>query len=264
MVDRPLEIPFRDLLERELVEVPITIACVSNEVGGDLVGNAAWLGVRLRDVLDEAGVSAQADQLVGRSVDGYTGGFPVEAAYDRDTLLAVGMNGEPLPARNGFPLRLVTPGLYGYVSATKWLAEVEVTRFDRFTQYWVPRGYAERAPIKTQARIDVPVGRDALAAGRVVVAGVAWAPVRGIEAVEVQVDDADWEPAQLAAAVGSSTWRPWRFDWDATPGTHRLRVRATDGTGETQTPERTPPRPDGASGGHTIQVTVGQVLVGDD
>ncbi|GGI08785.1 molybdopterin-dependent oxidoreductase [Egicoccus halophilus] len=256
MVERPLSLRVDDLLRRDLVEVPITMACVSNEVGGDLIGNAAWLGLPLRELLDEAGVSPDADQVVGRSTDGYTGGFPVAAAYDRDTLVVVGMNGEPLPAEHGFPLRLVTPGLYGYVGSTKWLAEIELTRFDRFDHYWVPRGYAVEAPVRTQSRIDVPAGRSELTAGRTPIAGVAWAPTRGIAQVEVQVDDGDWQPAELAAAVGDDTWRQWVLRWDATPGSHRIRVRATDGRGETQPEGRRGVRPDGATGWHTVTVEV--------
>ncbi|MFA9429871.1 molybdopterin-dependent oxidoreductase [Egicoccus sp. AB-alg2] len=256
MVERPLTIPFADLLRRDLVEVPITMTCVSNEVGGDLVGNAVWLGFRLRELLDEVGVSSEADQVVGRSVDGYTGGFPVAAAYDRDALVVVGMNGEPLPAQHGFPLRLVTPGLYGYVGSTKWLAEIELTRFDRFDHYWVPRGYAAQAPVKTMARIDVPGGRDELAPGERPIAGVAWAQSRGVANVEVQVDDGAWQTAELAEAVNDVSWRPWVLSWRATPGRHRIRVRATDGDGVTQPETRTGVRPDGATGWHTITVLV--------
>jgi DMSO/TMAO reductase YedYZ molybdopterin-dependent catalytic subunit len=256
MVDRPLDLDYASLLERDMIEVPITLSCVSNEIGGDLVGNAVWLGFPLRDLLDEAGVADDADQIVGRSVDGFTAGFPVAAAYDRDALVVVGMNGEPLPARHGFPLRLVVPGLYGYVSATKWLAEVELTRFDRFDAYWVPRGWSAEGPIKTMSRIDVPAGLSELAAGTVAVAGVAWAPIRGIRGVEVQVDDGAWEPAELAAPVNDLTWRQWVLRWEATPGYHRIRVRATDGNGETQTEERAPVMPDGATGWHTITVSV--------
>ncbi|MFA9444393.1 molybdopterin-dependent oxidoreductase [Egicoccus sp. AB-alg6-2] len=256
MVDRPLTVDYQDLLARDLIELPITLSCVSNEIGGDLVGNAVWLGFPLRDLLDEAGVSADADQVVGRAVDGFTAGFPVAAAYDRDALVVVGMNGAPLPPEHGFPLRLVTPGLYGYVSATKWLAEIELTRFDRFDAYWIPRGWAAEGPVKTMSRIDVPAGLDELRPGTVAVAGVAWAPTRGVERVEVQIDDGPWQPAELAAPVNDLTWRQWVLRWDATPGRHRIRCRATDGTGATQPEERVPVRPDGATGWHTITVTV--------
>jgi DMSO/TMAO reductase YedYZ molybdopterin-dependent catalytic subunit len=256
LVDQPLDLPFTQLLERPMVDVPITMTCVSNELGGDLVDTAVWRGFHLRDLLDDAGVRPDADQIVGRSVDGYTCGFPVEAAYDRDTLVVVGMNGDPLPLEHGFPLRLVTPGLYGYVGATKWLAEVELTRFDAFDQYWVPRGYAARAPIKTMSRIDTPQGLDRLSPGEVVVAGVAWAQTRGISRVEVQVDDGVWRQAELATAVRDDVWVQWTYPWEATPGRHVLRVRATDGDGETQPEERVGVRPDGATGWHALPVQV--------
>jgi DMSO/TMAO reductase YedYZ molybdopterin-dependent catalytic subunit len=256
MVDRPLELSYAELLDRDLVEADITMTCVSNLVGGDLVGTARWLGVPARELLDEAGVRRGADQLVGRSTDGYTCGFPVSAVYDRECLVAVGMNGEPLPIRHGFPARLVTPGLYGYIGSTKWLTELEVTTFDAFDQYWVRRGYADRAPIKTQARIDAPSGLRPIRPGPTAVAGVAWAQTRGIEAVEVRVDDGDFAPAELAEALNDETWRQWRFAWDATPGRHTLTVRATDGSGEVQTDERTDVVPDGASGWMSLVVLV--------
>jgi DMSO/TMAO reductase YedYZ molybdopterin-dependent catalytic subunit len=255
MVQRPLRLTYAQLLAMPLVEADITLACVSNEVGGELVGNARWLGVRLSELLGQAGVHPSADQIVGRSVDGFACGFPVPAAFDRDALVAVGMNGEPLPIDHGFPARLVVPGLYGYVSATKWLAQIELTTFAAFDHYWVSRGWAVRAPIKTQSRIDVPRG-GMVAAGAVTVAGVAWAPTRGIRLVEVQVDDGPWEPAEMAAAVSETTWRQWRWTWQATPGPHVLRVRATDDTGATQPQQRRPPVPDGATGWHSIDVRV--------
>jgi DMSO/TMAO reductase YedYZ molybdopterin-dependent catalytic subunit len=256
MVDSPFELDFEELTELGLVESDVTLTCVSNPVGGDLVGNARWLGVPLRVLLDRAGVDPDADQIVGRSVDGYTCGFPVEAAYDRTCLVAVGMNGEPLPLRHGFPARLVTAGLYGYVSATKWLAEIELTRFDRFQQYWVPRGYAERAPIKMTARIDVPRSGQILEAGDTVIAGVAWAQGRGIAEVEVSIDGAPFVAAELADPLNDDTWRQWRLPWTATAGSHRLVVRAVDGDGRLQTEERAEPAPDGASGWQSLLVTV--------
>ncbi|MEX1163001.1 MAG: molybdopterin-dependent oxidoreductase [Nitriliruptor sp.] len=255
LVDRERRIALADLFARDLVEVPITMTCVSNEVGGSLVGTAVWLGLPLRDLLDEAGVQPEADQLIGRSVDGYTGGFPVSAAYDRDTLVVVGMNGEPLPIEHGFPLRLVTPGLYGYVGSTKWLSEIEVTRFDAFDQYWVPRGYAAQAPVKTQSRIDTPRSLATVAPGTVPIAGVAWAQTRGIARVEVRVDDGDWQEAELATAVSDATWVTWRLLHDAAPGRHTVTVRATDATGEVQPETRTRVAPDGASGWHTTVFT---------
>lgn len=230
--------------------------CISNPVGGDLVGHARWLGVLTRQLLDRARPRAGADQLVGRSVDGYTCGFPLSAAYDRDCIVAVGMNGEPLPLKHGLPARLVTPGLYGYIGSTKWLTELEVTTFDAFDQYWVRRGYADRAPIKTMARIDTPRSLERVAAGPVAVGGVAWAQARGVEAVEVRVDDGPFRPVQLADALNRDSWRQWRFDWDAVPGRHTLTVRAVDGGGETQTETRADIVPDGASGWMSLVVTV--------
>jgi DMSO/TMAO reductase YedYZ molybdopterin-dependent catalytic subunit len=258
MVDNELSFTLDDLLKRPLVERVLTLACVSNEVGGGLVGNARWLGVPLADLLEEAGVSPDADQLVSRSVDGFTAGSPVSVIMDgRDALLAVGMNGEPLPTTHGFPARLVVPGLYGFVSATKWVTELELTRFDAFDAYWVRRGWAERAPVKTMSRIDTPRGLQKLSPGTVPLAGVAWAPHRGIEAVEVQIDDGAWQTAELAPVTSADTWRQWVYRWDAAPGRHSITVRATDGTGETQTEDRVAPIPDGASGWHQIVVTVG-------
>jgi hypothetical protein len=242
-----------------LVEQYVTIACVSNEVGGDLVGNALWRGARLRDVLDRAGVQDGATQLVGRSFDGWTAGFPT-AWLDqegREALVAVAMNGEPLPPEHGYPARLIVPGLFGYVSATKWLTNIELTTLEAFNGYWVPLGWAKEAPILTQARIDVPADRGSLGTGQQPVAGVAWAPDRGISAVEVQVDDGAWAPAELSAPISAATWVQWLYRWDAPAGDHTLRVRATDGTGEVQTATVTEPAPDGARGYHTITVKVG-------
>jgi len=257
MVDRPFELSFAELLDRDLVEADITLTCVSNPIGGDLVGNARWLGVPAAELLDRARPSRRADQLVGRSVDGYTCGFPLAAAFDRPCLVAVGMNGEPLPLRHGFPARLVTPGVYGYVGSTKWLTELEVTTFDAFDQYWVPRGYAEQAPIKTMTRIDTPRSFERVPAGRVVVGGVAWAQTRGIEQVEISIDGDPFRALELGAAVSDDTWRQWRHEWDAAPGRHTIVVRATDGTGELQTEDRSEPLPDGASGWMSLVVQVG-------
>jgi DMSO/TMAO reductase YedYZ molybdopterin-dependent catalytic subunit len=259
MVDNEIELTYDDLLEREIVEADITLACVSNEIGGDLIGNARWRGVRLDDVLEQARPLPGATQLVGRSVDGWTAGFPVEEAMDgRDALIAFGMNGEPLPLQHGFPVRLVVPGLYGYVSATKWLAELELTTFEAFDHYWKRRNWAEQAPIKTQSRIDTPRGLQTLEPGLHLIAGVAWAQHRGISRVEVQVDEDEWAEADLADVTTDDTWRLWRLEWDATPGLHRIRVRATDGDGETQGEDRVDPIPDGAEGWHTITVTVSE------
>ncbi|WP_326663334.1 molybdopterin-dependent oxidoreductase [Streptomyces canus] len=256
-VKRPLTLTYEQLLSRPMVERYITLACVSNEVGGELVGNARWLGVPIKDLLDEVEPDDRADQMVSRSVDGYTAGTPTAALRDgRDALLAVGMNGEPLPVEHGFPVRMVVPGLYGYVSATKWLTELELSRFSDFSAYWVRRDYAALAPVKTQSRIDTPAVGKRLKQGQVMVAGVAWAQHRGVSAVEVRVDDGPWQQAQLAAVPSVDTWRQWSWPWQATPGEHRLQVRATDNTGQVQTGQVHEPLPDGATGRHTIKVTV--------
>jgi DMSO/TMAO reductase YedYZ molybdopterin-dependent catalytic subunit len=257
MVDNEIELTFADLLDRDMVEEIVTLSCVSNEVGGDLVGNARWQGVLLADLLREAGPQDGAEQVVGVSTDGFTAGFPLEVALDgRPALVAIGMNGEPLPVVHGFPARLVVPGLYGYVSATKWLSEIQLTTWDGFDGYWIPRGWAKEGPIKTQSRIDVPRGGASLTAGRNAIAGVAWAPIRGIDKVEVQVDDGDWQEARLGDETTDNSWRQWVVEWDAPAGEHEIRVRATDGDGETQTDEIAPPNPDGATGWHTISVAV--------
>ncbi|MFC5903950.1 molybdopterin-dependent oxidoreductase [Streptomyces zhihengii] len=261
-VRTPLTLTFQDLLRRALVERDITLTCVSNEVGGPYVGNARWIGVPLAGLLREAGVrppsrGGPADQLVSRSVDGMTIGTPVDDVMDgRDALLAVGMNGEPLPFDHGFPVRMVVPGLYGYVSACKWIEDIELTTFDAYDAYWVKRDWAREAPVKTQSRIDTPKPFARPGAGTVMVAGVAWAQHRGIEAVEVRVDDGPWRRADLAAEHTADTWRQWSWPWKATPGSHTLTVRATDGTGATQTDRRTRTIPDGASGWHSVVVTV--------
>ncbi|WP_347060067.1 molybdopterin-dependent oxidoreductase [Blastococcus sp. HT6-30] len=256
MVDEPFTLTYAELMELPQIEADITIACVSNEVGGDLVGNARWQGVPLRRLLERAGLREGATQLIGRSVDGFTAGFPTVTALDlEEAMVAVAMNGEPLPAEHGFPARLVVPGLYGYVSATKWLSAIELTDWD-VDGYWIPRGWAKDGPIKTQSRIDVPGPRATVAAGRTPVAGVAWAPSRGIERVEVRIDDGPWQEAQLSEAYDVDVWRQWVLPWDATPGRHRIAARATDGLGEAQTDRRTPVAPDGASGYPVIEVVV--------
>ncbi|MFB6667643.1 molybdopterin-dependent oxidoreductase [Streptomyces parvus] len=261
-VRRELEFSYQDLLDRPLIEREITLCCVSNEVGGPYIGHARWIGVRLADLLKEAGVKppsrgGEADQIIARSVDGMTLGTPVEDVMDgRDAMLALGMNGEPLPFVNGFPVRMLVPGLYGYVSACKWIEDIELTTFDDYDAYWVKRDWAREAPIKTQSRIDTPKPFARPEAGTVMVAGVAWAQHRGIEKVEIRVDDGPWKPAQLAEQATVDTWRQWTYPWKATPGSHTLTVRATDGTGETQTEKRTKTVPDGASGWHSVVVTV--------
>ncbi|MET7553331.1 molybdopterin-dependent oxidoreductase [Streptomyces albidoflavus] len=261
-VRRPLELDFDQLLRRDMIERDITLTCVSNEVGGPYVSSARWLGVPLAPLLEEAGVrppsrGGPADQLVSRSVDGMTLGTPVDTVMDgRDAILAVGMNGEPLPFRHGFPVRMVVPGLYGYVSACKWLQELELTTFDAFDPYWVRRDWAREAPIKTQSRIDTPRPFARLGAGTVRVAGVAWAQHRGIRRVEIRVDDGPWQDARLAAEANLDTWRQWVWDWPATEGSHTLHVRATDATGAVQTSRRQGTVPDGATGLHSVVVSV--------
>ncbi len=262
-VQRELTLVFQDLLDRRLVERDITMTCVSNQVGGPYVGNARWIGVPLADLLKEAGVRAPsrggpADQLVSRSVDGMTIGTPVETVLDgRDAMLAVGMNGEPLPFEHGFPVRMVVPGLYGYVSACKWLTDLELTTFDAYDAYWVKRSWSREAPVKTESRIDTPRPFAAPKAGTVRVAGVAWAQHRGIARVEVRADGGAWHAARLAAEDSADTWRQWVWDWPATPGSHTLEVRATDRTGLTQTKDRVGTVPNGATGWHSVFVTVG-------
>ncbi|MFC9282814.1 molybdopterin-dependent oxidoreductase [Streptomyces collinus] len=261
-VRRPGVYSFDDLLHRELIERDITLTCVSNEVGGPYVGNARWIGIRLADLLAECGIKppsrgGPADQLVSRSVDGMTIGSPVEDLMDgRDAMLALGMNGEPLPFEHGFPVRMVVPGLYGFVSACKWIEDIELTTFDSYDPYWVKRGWARRAPVKTESRIDTPKPFARPKAGTVMVAGVAWAQHRGIDKVEVRIDDGPWQEAGLAAEDTRDTWRQWSLPWQATKGGHTLTVRATDRTGAVQTDRRTRTIPDGAGGWHSVVVTV--------
>lgn len=257
LVDSELQLSFEDLLNMPLIERRVTLTCVSNEVGGDLAGNASWLGVRISDLLKRAGVSPAADAVKSTSVDGFTVGTPVAALTDgRDAMIAIGMNGKPLPIDHGFPARMVVPGLYGYVSATKWVVDMELTKFADFTAYWTDRGWAPQAPIKTASRIDVPAGFAQLKAGKVAVAGVAWAQHTGIASVEVRVDGGAWQGARLAAQDSIDTWRQWVYEWDAAPGSHELEVRATDKSGYTQTSRREGPPPDGATGWHNVNVTV--------
>jgi len=251
LVDRPFSITLDELLAMEAVEVPITLQCVSNEVGGPLVGNAVWQGVPLVELLDRAGVQPEGTQVLGRSVDGFTAGFPTELLDDgRPAILAYGMNGELLIPMHGFPARLVVSGLYGYVSATKWLQSIELTRFEDVDGYWVPLGWAKEAPVKTMSRIDVPRRTEAVLAGPVVCAGVAWSMPRGISRVEVRVDEGDWQTAELGDATSGHTWVQWRAVVDVEPGDHILTVRATDADGELQTDEPASPAPDGATGHH--------------
>jgi DMSO/TMAO reductase YedYZ molybdopterin-dependent catalytic subunit len=258
MVDHELELSYHDLLQRRMIERRITLTCVSNPVGGTYVGNATWLGVPVRDLLEEAGVRHGADAVKSTSADNMTIGTPLQALDDpmRDALIAVGMNGEPLPLAHGFPVRMVVPGLYGYVSATKWLVDLEVTRFADFKAYWSTRGYSVKAPIKTSSRIDVPRSFARVKTGeKVPVAGVAWSQDRGIRSVEVRVDGGAWQEAELARQDTIDTWRQWVWMWTPTSGNHTIEVRATDDTGYTQTDRRVPIAPNGSTGWHSVNVT---------
>lgn len=256
MVAHPIRVRYSDLLALPMVENRTTLMCVSNEVGGDLAGTAAWLGVPIRDLLARAAPSARADMVLSSGADGFTASTPLSVLTDaRNAVLAVGMNGKVLPQEHGFPVRMVVPGLYGYVSATKWLTRLQVTRFDRATAYWTNRGYTAKAPIKLSSRIDVPSGNHTVSVGPVTIAGVAWAPHTGIGRVQVQVDGDPWRDAVLAQALSADTWRQWSFRWTAAPGGHTLRVRATDAAGLVQTARVTGVVPNGATGLHTVQVT---------
>ena len=253
MVDRETTYTFNDLQSLQAIEKAVTLTCVSNPVGGDLISNAVWSGYRVKDLFARAGVHPDADMVLSRSIDGFTAGTPLEALTDdRDALLAITMNGEPLPTAHGYPARLVVPGLYGYVSATKWVVDLAVTRFDRAQGYWTRLGWSERAPIKTASRIDLPRNGAQLRAGPITFGGVAWAQPRGIRTVEVRVDDQQWRTADLAADYSNDTWRLWTCVWDVTPGSHTVTVRATDKTGALQTPQESEPAPDGATGWHSI------------
>ncbi|MGD9618552.1 MAG: molybdopterin-dependent oxidoreductase [Mycolicibacterium sp.] len=261
MVDREITFRFGDLERFEVVENVVTLTCVSNPVGGELISNAKWIGYRVRDLLAEAGVQADADMVLSMSTDGWTAGTPVQALTAEGAMLAIGMNGEPLPVEHGYPARLVVPGLYGYVSATKWVVDLEITRFDRAEAYWTQRGWAPRGPIKTESRIDVPRAGSAVPLGPVTFGGVAWAQGRGVRDVEVQIEtptgQADWRQAVLGDGYSDDTWRLWSFDWEAQEtGFHKITVRATDNTGYTQTAERADPVPDGATGWHSITFSV--------
>jgi len=262
-VDNPVEFTYKDLLGMPTREADITLSCVSNTVGGGLVSNGRWTGVLLSDVLAEAGmsrdrISGASRQLVGRSVDGFTTGFETDIALDgRNALVAFGLNGSELPLKHGYPVRLVVPGLYGYVSATKWLTEIELTNWN-FDAYWIQRTWSKEGPVKTQSRIDTIQDGDYLSPGKNPIGGIAWAPHRGIEKVEVSTDGGQtWNKARLATQLAEDTWRQYVYDWNATPGDHTIQVRATDGTGETQTAAEAPPHPSGATGYHTIEVSVG-------
>lgn len=254
-VSRELSLTYNDIRRMRLVERTITMTCVSNEVGGPYVSTANFVGLPLRDILTQAGVQPGAEQVFSTSVDGWTAGTPVDDVLDRG-LLAIGMNGEPLPAEHGFPARMVVPGLYGFVSATKWVVDMELNRFSDKQAYWVRRGWGQRAPIKTQSRIDAPAGFATVGPGRTTICGVAWAQTRGIAKVEVRADNGPWTPAELATEVSADTWRMWRAELDLAAGLHTVECRATDRTGYTQTDERVAPIPDGATGWHSTTFTV--------
>jgi DMSO/TMAO reductase YedYZ molybdopterin-dependent catalytic subunit len=256
MVDKPMTLTFDELMKRPMIDHDVTLTCVSENVGGGYIGNARWQGTLLADILRKAGLQSGAQQIVMRDVNQMNIGVAVDPLMDgRTALLAVGMNGQPLPQEHGFPVRVVVPGLYGYVSATKWVVDMEVTTFSAFNAYWVQRGWSQQALIKTESRIDVPKANASVAAGKVVIAGVAWAQHRGIEAVEVFADGT-WTPAQLAGQDTIDTWRQWHYSWNATPGQHTIKVRATDKIGHTQTAVNHRTEPNGATGYHTINVTV--------
>lgn len=257
MVEKEITLTFQDLLDADLIESHVTLTCVSNPVGGKLAGNAKWLGMPIREVLAMAKPKEGADMVLSTSIDGFSASTPLEVLQDdRDAMLAIGMNGEPLPIEHGYPVRMVVPGLYGFVSATKWVVDLEVTRFADSKAYWTERGWSERGPIKTMARVDVPGSFAKLKAGKVAVGGTAWAQTRGITKVEVQIDDGDWVEATLSTEASTITWRQWSYEWDATPGMHYVKARATDSTGEVQTDKRADPVPDGASGWQSVAVTV--------
>jgi DMSO/TMAO reductase YedYZ molybdopterin-dependent catalytic subunit len=256
MVDKPMTITFDELMKMPMIEHDVTLTCVSEGVGGGYIGNARWEGTLLASVLRKAGIQPGAQQIVMRDVNGMTIGVATDPVMDgRMSLLAVGMNGQPLPPAHGFPVRVVIPGLYGYVSATKWVVDMQLTTFAAFDTYWVKRGWSKQAPIKTESRIDVPKAASSVPRGRVTIAGVAWAQHRGIEAVEVFVDGT-WREAKLATQDTPDTWRQWYYVWHATPGTYQVMVRATDKTGHTQTAVKHPVEPNGATGYHSIHVTV--------
>ncbi|WP_082492845.1 molybdopterin-dependent oxidoreductase [Arthrobacter sp. Leaf69] len=257
LVEQEVRLSFQDLLDANLIESHVSLTCVSNPVGGNLAGNAKWLGMPIRDVLKMARPTEGADMVLSTSVDGFSASTPLDVLQDdRDAMLAIGMNGEALPLEHGYPVRMVVPGLYGFVSATKWVVDLEVTRFADSKAYWTQRGWSERGPIKTMARVEVPKSFAKVPAGRVAIGGTAWAQTRGITKVEVQIDNGPWAEATLSEEASLVTWRQWSYNWEATPGPHYIKARATDGTGEVQTDKRADPVPDGASGWQSLMVTV--------
>ena len=258
MVENEVSLSFAELLAKPLEEHLATLTCVSNEVGGDLIGTALWLGYPIRDLLAKAMPKAGADMVLSTSIDGFTAGTPLSVLQDAGTnaLLAVGMNGEALPLEHGFPVRMVVPGLYGYVSATKWVVELKVTKFSEDQGYWTPRGWDAKGPIKLASRIDTPLSGASVAAGTVAIAGVAWEQHVGVKSVEVRVDNGPWATATLADSISADTWRQWVYRWPATTGSHKIEVRATDASGRTQRQAHQPPAPNGSEGWHSITVSV--------
>jgi DMSO/TMAO reductase YedYZ molybdopterin-dependent catalytic subunit len=258
MVDTPIELSFDDLVNMGLDEYGVTLTCVSNEVGGGLVGNAIWTGVPIRDILRMAGVQSGADMVLSESVDGYTASTPLGSLTDDnlDAIFAVAMNGEPLPFEHGFPVRMVVPGLYGYVSATKWVTKLTVTRFDQVEAYWTPRGYSAEAPIKMSSRVDTPKIGTPVTAGAITVAGMAWAQPIGVATVEVSIDNGEWQPTTLSTPINDQSWVQWKYDWTAEKGTHYIAVRATDKQGNVQIEDAAPIAPNGSSGWQRTLVTV--------
>ncbi len=257
MVDKPFSLTFEELAAMPLIERDITMTCVSNEVGGGYIGAARWLGVRLSDVLDRAGITGSPDQLLSTAVDGFTISTPLDVVRDgRDAMIAIAMNGEQLPAAHGYPARLITPGLYGFVGATKWLTKLTVTTYAAEQSYWTKRQWATDAPIKTSARVDTPRPLSTIPAGKTAIGGVAWAQHRGVGKVEVRIDDGAWQQTELGPEVNVDYWRQWYLPWDAKPGLHRIAVRAVDLEGAVQTADRATPFPSGSSGIQEVVVTV--------
>ena len=261
LVDKPLTLAWKDLIALPLEEHLATLSCVSNDVGGDLIGNALWLGYPIRSLLARVGVHPEADMVLSRSIDGFTASTPLSVLQDPGTqaLLAVGMNGEPLPLEHGFPVRMVVPGLYGYVSATKWVTSMHVTRFADETAYWTTRGYSAKAPVKLESRIDTPSPNSTVSPGSdgtIPLAGIAWQPHTGVAAVHVRIDGGEWREATLTSSVSDDTWRQWVYRWQATTGTHRVQVRATSKDGKVQAAKYVSPAPNGAEGWDEISVTV--------
>ena len=256
LVENPYELSYEEILEMDLTKKDVTLTCVSNEIGGPLVGNAVWTGIPLSEIISKSKPLPEAQQLMCHSVDGFTAGFPIENIFDgRTALLAVGMNGRPLPVIHGFPARLVVAGLYGYVSAVKWIKRIEICTWDGNDGYWIPRGWSKKAPIKISSRIDVPRERK-INSGINAIAGVAWAPLSGVKTVEVSFDSGPWEECNLGVSLSGESWTQWAYKWDAVPGRHEIKVRAIDNNGVVQSSSIASPAPNGAEGYHQISVRV--------